>query len=794
MKIHFLTADTPLTKTYTVAKDGTVQKTPYPNAYAFTSHEHDVPGIDVLHKLIVKYADQKGCLIKGELQRELKEESRAGSTSSEGATQWICLDIDKSTVFESPQKVLEALGMGEVSHIVQYSSSYGISANGESLDDRLSCHIFLMLDRPVAAPLLKQWLIGKNFSVAKLANDLALTASHNALHFALDVTTCQNDKLLYIAPPICKDGVKDTLGNRRIQLVKRKQPHYVFEDKIPAVAVNRQAIDERLNTLRAAEGLPARKKAQFKLDSKLGVEYLAKPDQAMVTGFKEDRGFIYLNLNGGDSWGYFFPVNAPEVVSNFKGEPNYLLRELAPSFYAEYTRKLKEQRRELITTSQTERKHDRKYLAFRDFSTGAYYNGWYIEENDELVLSAARSETQLRHFLAQYGQDLGDFVPDWNLIFDVSMAETIDFEKRIINQYKPSRFEYLEAREPRPTPTIDRLICHALGIDEENPTKSAVYEHFFNWVAGVVQLKRPMGTCWVLHGGQGTGKGLLFNRVLRPLLGESNTTVKRTEEFASNFNGWMVSNILVMVDEVHMSQLLQAKLVNSKLKNWVTEPVISVEEKYQPVRTVPNHNNFIFASNMLDPVHIDHNDRRFNVANYQPSRLNISDAELSKIDAELEDFFMRLINHNLDRDALRTPLNTDARKQMMLVSRSSIDVVSDAVNGGDLLWFFDQLPDDESLLHPFVATKLDQYKQVLSEWLDNTVEGRGSLTRDQLRAVCDYVIGNMPETAYKFTSMVKHHGLHIKQLSYRGRMVQGVVMRWQDLDKSVVALLRKRLA
>lgn len=795
--VFFLAADTPLTKAFTVLKDGTVEKSSYPLVRNFTSHRHDVNGVEALYKALQQHAPKGHCLLKGTLQKALKNESRAGSTDSFAETQWLCFDLDKVSGFASIDEFLTTIGMGDVSYVVQYSSSYAITHNSKPLDTRLSAHVFVWLETPVSAKLLKQWLIQLNFDHPKLANELRLTASTNSLSYGLDITTCQNDKLLYITPPVLNGaGLADTLGKQRIKLINKAKKTYSLDPRtIASKATNVARVEKKVNELREQAGMPARRKAAFKTDPKLNVEYLAKPDQAVVTGVKHERGFVYLNLNGGDSWGYFFPEDAPEVLQNFKGEPNYLLKEIAPDFYQQYKSQLSSARDEhLLANNEKQREQGRYYLAFRDFNTSSYFNGWYDRDTDELVLKQAKSEKQLRDFLAQYGLELGEFVPDWRVVFDPHNTSTIDIDERLINRYKPSPFEYLELRPPKPTPNIFRVIAHALGCVSELPEDDEVFLHFINWLAFIVQKKRPAGTCWVLHGTTGTGKGVMWNRIVRPLLGEENTQIKRTENLGSEYNGWMENSVLTLIDEVHMSQLLGAKLLNAKLKSWIVEPFLNIEEKYQIAHQARNYNNFLFYSNEVDPVHIDHNDRRFNVANFQHQKLQgVNDAFLKTLDAELEDFYMLLMQYAVDEHAVRTPLQTEARSEMMSISRNAIDVVVDNLLAGHLTFFFDQLPDDEGILTPLQGIQLDGYKSVLREWLDSAIAGKPHVMRDHFRIACEWCVGGMPDTPYKFTKFIKHHGANVKQILYRGQMVQGIQMRWETLDGAMLAAMDARL-
>jgi len=57
----------------------------------------------------------------------------------------------------------------------------------------------------------------------------------------------------------------------------------------------------------------------------------------VITEMKVERGFVYFNLNGGDSWAYYHPENNPDYILNFKGEPAYLTKELLPDYWQQLT-------------------------------------------------------------------------------------------------------------------------------------------------------------------------------------------------------------------------------------------------------------------------------------------------------------------------------------------------------------------------------------------------------------------------------------------------------------------------
>ena len=198
MIVYALKASEPLTKTYT-KKNGEVTKTPYPMTWEFTSIAETVDTLDDFKRVIDKHAALGHCLIKGLLARPLVTESRAGGTDTNSATEWIVLDLDGlpeeieiknelGTTARIPltlDVVLRELKLDNISYIVQWSASYGIN------DHKLRAHIFMRLDRPCAAPLLKQWLIQKNHEVPFLRAATELTKTGNSIRWPLDISACQ---------------------------------------------------------------------------------------------------------------------------------------------------------------------------------------------------------------------------------------------------------------------------------------------------------------------------------------------------------------------------------------------------------------------------------------------------------------------------------------------------------------------------------------------------------------------------------------------------------------------------
>jgi hypothetical protein len=774
LKIHFLTADKPIVKRYENDSNGHLVKHSYPFVYEVTSHEEVLGGLKDLETRMQHYASLGACMLKGHLNRPLVKESRKGSTDSDEKTDWICLDLDGIEGFQTVDLFLDAIGCGEIDHIVQWSSSMGIENKAG-----FRCHIFMQLAQPAHPQLLKHWLQDLNLTV--LGSQLELTKTGNSLRWPLDVTTCQNDKLLYIAPPALGPGIPDPYpANTRISFQQRAKRFLSLPYPIPTRDALRDRIDAKVAELRAAQNLPKRKKSKYKYSGL--TEYMVSPDSATITEMKTERGFVYFNLNGGDSWAYYHPEDNPTFIHNFKGEPTYRTEDLLPDYWA----KLRAKSSNYAPNSQGQ-----IFLAFRDFRSSNYFNGIFDTSTNKLDLAMAKSESQLRHFMTQHGQPMGEYVPDWDLVWDPHTPMVVDPQNRKLNTFQPSEFYARPKPGKRKTlvvpPTINKVISHVLGHDA--PT----IEHFINWLACIVQFQTRTGTAWVWQGTQGTGKGVLFHQIITPLLSEPNVVSKRMEELESEFTGFMENKFVVFIDEIEAGRSLYHTKVTAKLKNLIVEPLISIRKMYTPAYMAPNYSNMIFASNKPAAVEVAPDDRRFNVGPYQNNPIQLTANEVDElIPKELGPFFDYLMAYPADQNRARKPLVNDARASLIAINRTAIDTVSDALLNGDLQFFWDHLSTAKK------GTSLNLQQQIkYNPFRDLMVEivttGEQKLTREELMVMLEWCIGNMPTQPNKFTSLLKHHRIHMTQVWKNGRNVRGIIVPW-SIDPAWLAQAQAEIA
>jgi hypothetical protein len=148
--------------------------------------------------------------------------------------------------------------------------------------------------------------------------------------------------------------------------------------------------------------------------------------------------------------------------------------------------------------------------------------------------------------------------------------------------------------------------------------KQSIYDWVVAWLARIVQSpggNRP-GTAIVLRGKQGTGKGIFVNYFGR-LLGKHFIQIAQSSQVTGRFNHHLKDVVLAFIDEGFWAGDKQAE---GAMKNMITEPFITVEQKGKDIIRVKNHVNLILASNNDWVIPAGLEERRFFVLDIPDTR------------------------------------------------------------------------------------------------------------------------------------------------------------------------------
>jgi hypothetical protein len=129
------------------------------------------------------------------------------------------------------------------------------------------------------------------------------------------------------------------------------------------------------------------------------------------------------------------------------------------------------------------------------------------------------------------------------------------------------------------------------------------------WLA--YPLRNPgakMETSIIMHGDEGSGKNVFFEKVVKVLYGDYGYVIGNAQ-LEANFNDWASMKLFMVADEVVTRAEL--KQMKGKLKYLISGDTIIVNPKGLPEHSEKNQMNFVFLSNELVPLALDKTDRRY---------------------------------------------------------------------------------------------------------------------------------------------------------------------------------------
>lgn len=131
--------------------------------------------------------------------------------------------------------------------------------------------------------------------------------------------------------------------------------------------------------------------------------------------------------------------------------------------------------------------------------------------------------------------------------------------------------------------------------------------YFISYIAHALQRpwEKP-GVMIILIGGQGIGKGTLA-RILGKVWGATFLQISNVDSVTGSFNASLERAYIVFMDEALFAGDRKAA---DSLKSLVTEPVIHINEKYQPARQTSSYHRFFAATNADHMKITDRDDRR----------------------------------------------------------------------------------------------------------------------------------------------------------------------------------------
>ena len=717
--------------------------TPYPLVKRFDSTELSIPkkGIFSLQKILEDAGNKGQCLLKGSLSQPLSNESRAGKTDRTALTQLLVLDIDgvelpklpmfgKKLVAKNIEDVAEQIinelpnGLRSTSYVAQASASFGFKT------DKVSLHIFMFLDKPYRSKTLKNWLEHLNFITPLFKNQITLSVTGQSLCLPLDTSVADNTKVIFIAPPTFDDKTLDPFKTAKERIVTVKKKNDSLDLEAQSIGINPETLFQQQqklkNELRKENNLDKREAKLTTVNiRKQPKEILTNPDKMNIEIVNETyKPFINCNVNGGDSGAYYFTLDNPKYMHNFKGEAIWEIEKADKDFYLDIFDKYKKELEVAEKPLQP--------VVLRDHMTKTYYNGLYdanLKQFDKTFPLMPTDKSQIGDFMQSHGATAPEFIPNGQIEFDPMVAipeinitkipfyiNTFSKPKLMRNAQDPVEIlSFGEAIKIKDAcPNIHTLISHALGNGVEE------FERFINWLSCIFQTRKKTGTAWLLHGVEGTGKGQMYQKILWPLFSQQYVPMITLQNYEEQYNGYLAEALFCIVDEFQVGDGRAGimKIVD-KLKSNITEPVAQIRRMRMDLQILPSYTNYIFLSNSIDALKLTAGDRRFNIAPRQEQKLieAIPDIPslLKNVKTELETFANILHTFNWEERFIEVTIDNAAKEQMRLVSMSVIEEFFDAIKRGDLTHFVELL--DINITDIQFAGKIQTAQKIVKGWI-----------------------------------------------------------------------------
>ena len=250
-------------------------------------------------------------------------------------------------------------------------------------------------------------------------------------------------------------------------------------------------------------------------------------------------------------------------------------------------------------------------------------------------------------------------------------------------------------------------------------------DYFTNWLAYCMQTLKPSGIAIISKGIQGTGKGVIFNSIIARAYGEENVSEISNEFLKSRFNLDLEGKLFVLANEIK-GDFRDGNDVYEKLKMYITEPTLRLEEKNMKRKLVKNYMNMWFHSNNAVPLQIQPSDRRYVVFDTSERKLSdvveedlgyssigffIEDMERQEVD----DFIYDLMSLKFDKEKATRVINTKEKQVISEASTPKIEIIVNKLKEKDFDYFREYIYDFYELNNTEKANELkNQLEKILN--------------------------------------------------------------------------------
>lgn len=228
-------------------------------------------------------------------------------------------------------------------------------------------------------------------------------------------------------------------------------------------------------------------------------------------------------------------------------------------------------------------------------------------------------------FMSEFNKHLDDSVPCTDVVraaldhYDIPRVEYALYMPSLPDRFVHDGFEcvnaYCRKRVPRAVAEIsakgqvavDRFVAH---IDLLCGGRAEVRDWVLDYLAFQVQETGSKALhMLVLKGMEGDGKSFI-GRVMSAVMGNDNVRKVTSADINGTYNYYAAGSALCIMEDIVIGD---DPIVQNTVKTLITEPTVTINEKYKAQMTVPNTTNYMAFTNDPAAIPASDTDRRYTI-------------------------------------------------------------------------------------------------------------------------------------------------------------------------------------
>lgn len=320
--------------------------------------------------------------------------------------------------------------------------------------------------------------------------------------------------------------------------------------------------------------------------------------------------------------------------------------------------------------------------------------GYYIAEDD--ILNLGIEKEFIEELMLDAGLNPPKKFPAFTVKFNPQdLGSKFNLREKTFNLFTPTKYMFLKKNNEvidleTSCPAIYTILSNVVPVRTER-------EKYFNWLSYTFSTRQKSIVAWLFRGAQGTGKNIMFEKILTPLWGDKHCSVVGNSALDSQFNPHMKHKMMIAYNEVTTDNKRDKMDKESRIKSYVSDATVNINEKNIREYKLDNHSSSMFFSNYIVPIIIEDGDRRFNVAEsnskleHNPYFMKFTyDKFKEEIASELETFAQYLLNYNHNSTTANRTFMNDAKRRIVGSSMNMFEVFSKKLLEKDYEWLRDE--------------------------------------------------------------------------------------------------------